>query len=53
MTRADDDAATFTHGFSCSQAVCVAFAEDCGIDRETALKLSCALGGGMAHTGNW
>ncbi len=52
VTRADDAAATFTNGFSCSQAVCVAFAEDYGIDRETALKLSCALGGGMAHTGN-
>ena len=52
LTRADDAAATFTNGFSCSQAVCLAFAEDFGIDRETALKLSCALGGGMAHSGN-
>ena len=52
LTRADDAAATFTNGFSCSQAVCLAFANDFGIDRETALKLSCALGGGMSHTGN-
>jgi len=52
LTRADDAAATFTNGFSCSQAVCLAFADDFGIDRETALKLSCALGGGMSHTGN-
>ncbi len=52
QTRADDAAAIFTNGFSCSQSVCLAFAEDFGIDRETALKLSCALGGGMAHTGN-
>ena len=52
LTRADDAAAAFTNGFSCSQAVCLAFAEDFGIDRETALKFSCALGGGMAHSGN-
>jgi C_GCAxxG_C_C family probable redox protein len=52
VTRADDAAANFTNGFSCSQAVCLAFAEDFGIDRETALKLSCAFGGGMAHSGN-
>ena len=51
-TRADDAAAAFTNGFSCSQAVCLAFADDFGIDRETALKLSCALGGGMAHSDN-
>ncbi len=52
MSRADDAASLFTNGFSCSQSVCLAFAEDFGIDRETALKLSCALGGGMAHSGN-
>jgi C_GCAxxG_C_C family probable redox protein len=52
QTRADDAAVNFTNGFSCSQAVCLAFAEDFGIDRETALKLSCAFGGGMAHSGN-
>ncbi|MDO9324687.1 MAG: C-GCAxxG-C-C family protein [Methanoregula sp.] len=52
ITRADDAAAMFTNGFSCSQAVCLTFADDFGIDRETALKLSCALGGGMAHSGN-
>ncbi|MGD0535173.1 MAG: C-GCAxxG-C-C family protein [Methanoregula sp.] len=52
LTRADDAAAIFTEGYSCSQAVCAAFAEDFGIDRDTALRLSCGLGGGMAHTGN-
>ena len=50
LTRADDAVAAFRDGFSCSQATCLAFAEDFGIDRETALKLSCAFGGGMAHT---
>jgi len=52
ITRADDAVAAFRDGFSCSQATCVAFAEDFGIDRETALKLSCAFGGGMAHASN-
>ena len=52
LTRADEAAAIFKSGYSCSQAVCAAFAEDFGIDRDTALRLSCGLGGGMAHTGN-
>jgi len=52
LTRADDAAAMFRDGFSCSQSVCLAFAADYGIDRETALKLSCAFGGGMSHMGN-
>ena len=52
LTRADDAAAIFKSGFSCSQAVCCAFAGDFGIDRDTALKFSCSFGGGMGHTGN-
>jgi len=52
LTRADDAEAAFRSGFSCAQSVCLAFADDYGIDRETALKLSCALGGGMGHTDN-
>lgn len=43
--------ALFAEGFSCSQAVFLAFAEELGLDRETALKLSQALGGGMGHLG--
>ena len=37
----------FVNGCNCSQAVFGAFAEDCGIDFETALKLSSSFGGGM------
>jgi C_GCAxxG_C_C family probable redox protein len=51
-TRGDDAEALFRDGWSCSQAVCAAFAKDFGIDGKTALRLSCALGGGMSHTGN-
>jgi C_GCAxxG_C_C family probable redox protein len=52
LTRADDAAALFTAGYSCSQSVSAAFAEDFGIDRTTALRLSGSFGGGMAHTDN-
>ncbi|MFA5332616.1 MAG: C-GCAxxG-C-C family protein [Methanoregula sp.] len=52
LTRAGKAAACFAEGYSCSQAVCAAFAEDFGIDRDTALKLSCGFGGGVSHTGN-
>ena len=43
--------AAFREGFSCSQAVFSTFAPELGLDRETALKLSQAFGGGMAHLG--
>lgn len=44
-------AAVFAQGFSCSQAVFTAFAEELGLEHESALRLSQALGGGMAHLG--
>ncbi len=43
--------ALFAEGFSCSQAVFLAFAEELGLEREPALKLSQAMGGGMGHLG--
>jgi C_GCAxxG_C_C family probable redox protein len=52
LTRVDDAMAAFRSGFSCSQAVCLAFADDYGIDRTMALKLSCSFGAGMARTEN-
>ena len=39
----------FCNGCNCSQAVLVAFAEDCGIDKTTAMKLSSSFGGGMGR----
>jgi C_GCAxxG_C_C family probable redox protein len=41
----------FKEGFSCSQAVLQAFSETLGLDRDTALRISQAFGGGMAHMG--
>jgi C_GCAxxG_C_C family probable redox protein len=43
--------ALFNEGFSCSQAVFTAFSEGFGLDPTTSLKLSQAMGGGMAHLG--
>jgi len=52
LAHADEAKALFKSGFSCSQAICAAFAGDYGIDRATALKLSCGFGAGMARSGN-
>jgi len=37
----------FQGGFNCAQAVCSVFSEKYGLDNETALKISCGLGGGL------
>ncbi|HEX3026171.1 MAG TPA: C-GCAxxG-C-C family protein [Clostridia bacterium] len=39
----------FLQGYNCSQAVFGAFAQDVGMDRETAFKLSSSFGGGMGR----
>lgn len=43
----------FREGFSCSQAVAAAFAEDLGLDQETALRISQPFGGGIGRSGDW
>ena len=47
MTYADRARELFLSGCSCSQAVFGAFAQDAGIDRETAMKLASSFGGGL------
>jgi C_GCAxxG_C_C family probable redox protein len=51
--RAPEDVAVdiFQQGFTCGQAVLVAFAERRGLSREAALRVACAFGGGIARTG--
>ena len=49
MNRLDDALSYFKDGFSCSQAVLAAFSESFGLDRETALRVAQAFGGGMAR----
>ena len=39
----------FKTGYNCAQSVFLAFAEDFGLDKETALKLSSSFGGGMGR----
>lgn len=41
--------ALFLEGYNCSQSVFLAFAEDLGLDKETALKISSSFGGGMGR----
>jgi C_GCAxxG_C_C family probable redox protein len=52
MAKSDDAQAYFKQGFSCSQAVFSAYAEDFGVDEETALRVAAAFGGGWARSGN-
>jgi len=49
--RIEGALACFMEGFSCSQAVFSAYAQELGLDTAVALKISCALGGGMGHIG--
>ena len=51
MNNIERAAVTFREGFSCSQAVLSTFAPELGLDRETALRVAGAFGGGMARTG--
>jgi len=49
---ADTAEKRFKEGFSCSQAIFSAFAEEEGIGRETALRIASSFGGGMARMGD-
>jgi len=42
----------FNGGFDCSQAMLSTYCEDLGLDKETALKISCGLAVGMARLGS-
>jgi C_GCAxxG_C_C family probable redox protein len=53
MTHAERALALFKQGFSCSQAVLAAYAEDLGLPREMALRLAQPFGGGIAKSGDW
>jgi C_GCAxxG_C_C family probable redox protein len=48
-TKPDQAAATFINGFNCAQAVFSTYAENFGIDRTNALKISCGFGAGMGR----
>ena len=47
--HSDDAVKMFEEGFICSQAVFAAFADDFGLDKNLALKISNGFGGGIAR----
>jgi C_GCAxxG_C_C family probable redox protein len=47
MSNADNAAAIFKEGFSCSMAVLGAYCEQFGLDKNLAYKVSSGFGGGM------
>lgn len=49
MEKSDQAVELFKTGACCSQAVFCAFAEDYGMDMETAMKVSAGLGGGVGR----
>lgn len=49
MTKGEIAKNNFLSGYNCSQAVILAFCEDFGLDKETALMLSSPFGGGMGR----
>ena len=51
MNKADKALSCFEEGFSCSQAVFSTYAVEIGMDRDVALKIAQAFGGGMAQMG--
>ncbi|MBD5460258.1 MAG: C_GCAxxG_C_C family protein [Lachnospiraceae bacterium] len=48
-SRVADAVAMFESGYNCAQSVFVTYADLFGMDRETALKISCPMGGGMGR----
>lgn len=49
MTKAEQAKQLFTQGYNCAQSVFIAFADECGIDRETAALISSGFGGGLGR----
>ncbi|UCH51822.1 MAG: C_GCAxxG_C_C family protein [Chloroflexota bacterium] len=51
MSDVEKAVSCFKEGFMCSQAVLTAYAQQFGLDRDAALKVSAAFGGGMGRMG--
>ena len=49
MGQVEQAVGNFEKGFNCSQSVCSAYAEQFGLDRQTALKVAAGFGGGMGR----
>ncbi|MEW5785060.1 MAG: C-GCAxxG-C-C family protein [Bacillota bacterium] len=51
MDRSEEAQAIFKEGFNCAQTVLAVFAPDLGLDKEAALRVAGALGGGIGRMG--
>ncbi len=49
MSKSVEAKKLFVAGANCSQAVLLPFAQECGLDRDTALRLASGFGGGMGR----
>ncbi|HWT73965.1 MAG TPA: C-GCAxxG-C-C family protein [Mobilitalea sp.] len=49
MSKVKQAVQCFNNGFNCSQAIFSTYSEQLGLDKETALKVSCPFGGGIAR----
>lgn len=47
MERSEQACALFNQNYNCAQSVLAVFAEELGLDRETALKIATGFGGGI------
>jgi len=50
-SKVDEVLDCFNNGFDCSQAILSTYCEEFGLDKETALKLSCGLAAGIGRLG--
>jgi C_GCAxxG_C_C family probable redox protein len=51
MDKSERAVEQFKAGLNCSQTVFRQYAEDYGVDRESALKIACGFGGGLGRMG--
>jgi len=51
QSKVKEAVGSFESGFYCSQAILSTYCDELGLDKETALKLSCGLAAGIARLG--
>jgi len=51
ISKRDIAVSKFLEGYDCAQSVFYAYCDDLGFDKNTALKIACGFGGGMACKG--
>lgn len=49
MSKVEQARNYFKQGYNCAQSVLLVYAEDCGLTKDTALKLASSFGGGMGR----